>query len=184
MQEQWIQRESYGFRPHKGAMDAATLLTLVKEMTHVLDAPLVGAGTDDTKCFDLIPQAISMAMLEIQGMDEGVMPAFRGMYDQLKRMFKIKGCLSAWWAATNGALQGCPLGMILINVLTTTSKRIIDEVKRLVTVNTRELLIARKWRNSPRATRSAMELAWTKSGSAGVQPCCCWEQRWIVDAER
>ena len=37
------------------------------------------AGTDYTKCFDLIPQATSMAMLEVQGIDEGVLRAFRGM---------------------------------------------------------------------------------------------------------
>ena len=76
-------------------MDAATVLTLLVELAQVLDAPLVGTGTDYTKCFDLIPQAISMALVEIQGMDEGVLRAFRGMYDQLKRMFKIKGCLGA-----------------------------------------------------------------------------------------
>ena len=136
-QEQWILRESYGFRPHKGAMDAATVLTLLVELAQVLDAPLVGAGTDYTKCFNLIPQAISMALLELQGMDGGVLRAFRGMYDQLKRMFKIKGCLGAWWAATNGVLQGCPLSVIVINALTTTCKGIIDNVKQTVTVNTK-----------------------------------------------
>ena len=36
-----------------------------------------------------------MALLELQGMDEGVLCDFRGMYGQLKRMFKIKGCLGA-----------------------------------------------------------------------------------------
>ena len=138
-QEQWIHRESYGFRPHKGAMDAATVLTLLVELAQVLDVPLVGAGTHYTKCLDLILQAILMALLELQGMDEGVLRAFRGMYCQLKRMFKIKGCLGAWWAATNGVLQGCPLCVIVINALTTTLKRIIDDVKQPVTVNTREL---------------------------------------------
>ena len=68
------------------------VLTLLVELAQVLDTPLVGAGTNYTKCFDLIPQAISMGLLEIQGMDEGVPSAFRGMYDQPKRMFKIKRC--------------------------------------------------------------------------------------------
>ena len=53
--EQWVHRGSYGFKPHKGAMDAATVLTLLVELAQVLDAPLVGAGTDYTKCFDSIP---------------------------------------------------------------------------------------------------------------------------------
>ena len=118
-QEQWIHRESYGLRPHKRAMDAATVLTLLVELAEVLDAPLVGTGTDYTKCLNLIPQATSMALLELQGMDEGVLRAFRSIYDQLKRMFKIKGCLGAWWAATNGVLQVYPLSVIVINALTT-----------------------------------------------------------------
>ena len=92
--------------------------------------PTTGAGTDYTKCFNLIPQAISMVVLEEQGIDAGVLRAFQGMYSQLRRMFKIKGCLGAWWAATNGVLQGCPL----INALTTTWKRIIDDVKEPVKV--------------------------------------------------
>ena len=76
-------------------MDAATVLTLLVELAQVLNAPLVGAGTYYTKCFDLILRAISMALLELQGMYEGVLRAFRGMYGQLKHMFKIKGCLGA-----------------------------------------------------------------------------------------
>ena len=64
-------RESYGFRPHKGATGAATVLTLLLELAQVLDAPLVGAGTDYTKCIDLMPQAISMALLEIHGTGAG-----------------------------------------------------------------------------------------------------------------
>ena len=81
-QEQWIHPEAYGFRPHKGAIDAATVLTLLVELAQVLKALLVGAGTDYTKCFDLISQAISMARMEEQGIDEGVPRAFRSMYVQ------------------------------------------------------------------------------------------------------
>ena len=128
-QEQWIHLEAYGFRPHKGAIDAATVLALVVELAQVLKALLVGAGTDYTKCFDPISQAISMALMEEPGIDKGVLRAFRGMDVQLKCMFKIKGCLAAWWAATNGVLQGCPLSIIVINALTTTWKRIIGDVE-------------------------------------------------------
>ena len=40
------------------------------------------------------------------------------MYKQLRRAFKVAGCLGAWWQVTNGILQGCPLSTILVNVLT------------------------------------------------------------------
>ena len=54
-------------------------------------------------------------------------------------MFKIVRCLRAWWAATNGVLQGCLLSVIVINALTTTWKSIVHDAKQPVTVNTKEL---------------------------------------------
>ena len=64
-QEQWVHQEAYGFCPHMGASDAATGLSLLVEMAQVTGTPLMGASTDYTKCFNLIPQAISMANLEV-----------------------------------------------------------------------------------------------------------------------
>ena len=110
--------------------------------------------------------------------------AFRGMYDQLKRMFKIKGCLGAWWAATNGVLQGSPLSVIVINALTTTWKCIIDDVKQLVTVKTRELPPAPQVEALPScylvSYGAHLDQIWNWRC---VLPCCCWEQGWIVDGE-
>ena len=94
-QEQWIHSEAYGFCPHRGVIDAATVLTLLVELAQALKTQVVGAGTDYTKSPNLIPQAISMALMEEQGIDEGVLRAFSGMYRQLRRMFKIKGCPGA-----------------------------------------------------------------------------------------
>ena len=96
---------------------------LLVELSQAVKAPLVGAGTYYTKCFDLIPQAISISMLNLMGMERGVLMAFHGMYTELRRKLKIKGCLGTWWQATNGILQGCPLSVIMINALTTTWKR-------------------------------------------------------------
>ena len=83
-QEGWAHEESYAFRPHRSSPDAAAVLTLLIELSHALKAPIVGAGSDYTKCFDLVPQAISIEMLDIQGMEAGVLRAFRGMYQQLQ----------------------------------------------------------------------------------------------------
>ena len=54
------------------------------------------------------------------------------MYMQLQRKFKIK--------ATNGILQRCPPSFIVINALTTTLKRIIDDIKKPVVVATKGFL--------------------------------------------
>ena len=65
------------------------------ELSQALKAPLVGAGTDYTKCFDLILKAISVPVLDLMGMERGVLNAFHPMYSQLRRKFKIKGCPGA-----------------------------------------------------------------------------------------
>ena len=80
-QEQWAYEELYAFRPHRWSMDAAVVLMLLVEMSQaLLKAPLVGAGTDYTKCVDLIPKAISVAMLDLMGTERGVLTAFHSMY--------------------------------------------------------------------------------------------------------
>ena len=66
------------------------------------------------------------------------------MNSPLRRMFKIKGCLGAWWTARNGILHGCPLSVVVINALTTTSKHIIDDLKVLVAVSTKEMPLGPK----------------------------------------
>ena len=68
-QEPWAHEESYAFRPQRGSMDVAAVLMLLVELSHALKAPVVGAGTEYTKRFDLIPKAISVAMLDLMGME-------------------------------------------------------------------------------------------------------------------
>ena len=50
----------------------------------------------------------------------------------LRRSFKIAGCLGLWWRATNGILWGCPLSVILINVLMGIRKEEIDSLRRQI----------------------------------------------------
>ena len=74
--------------------------------------------------------------------------------------------------------------MIVINAPTTTWKRIIDEVGKPVVVTTKEMLPALKEEELPLC-------CWTSYGAGldqiwvwrCVQPCCCWEQGWVVDGE-
>ena len=41
-QETWAHEESYAFRPHRGSLDAAAVLTLLIELSHVLKTPWWG----------------------------------------------------------------------------------------------------------------------------------------------
>ena len=72
-------------------------------------------------------------------MDDGVLRALAAMYWQLQRAFRLAGAVGAWWQATNGILQGCPLSVILINLLTTAWKMEIDTMRRHVVVTTATL---------------------------------------------
>ena len=41
-QETWAHEESYAFRPYRGSLDAAAVLTLLIELSHVLKTPWWG----------------------------------------------------------------------------------------------------------------------------------------------
>ena len=99
---------------------------------------------DYKKCFDLIPQAVVLLVAAELGMAPAVCRALGVMYRQLRRSFKIAGCLGLWWRATNGILQGCPLSVILVNVLMGIWKEEIDSLRQQVCVWTRELPPARR----------------------------------------
>ena len=125
-QELWIHPHAYGFRKKRGATDAAAFISMLIELHKLMKTVLHGFGLDYIKCFDLIPQSIVLHIALTQGMDLGTHRALSGMYRTLTRCFKIMGCLASFFDATNGILQGCPLSVILINLLTSVWKRVLD----------------------------------------------------------
>ena len=68
-------------------------------------------------------------------MDEGVHRALSGMYAELMRCFKIMACMCSFFQATNGILHGCPLSVILINLLTSIWKRVMDAQAQAIQVS-------------------------------------------------
>ena len=125
-QELWIHPHAYGFRKKRSATDAAAFISMLIELHKLMKTVLHGFGLDYIKCFDLIPQSIVLHIALTQGMDLGTHRALSGMYRTLTRCFKIMGCLASFFDATNGILQGCPLSVILINLLTSVWKRVLD----------------------------------------------------------
>ena len=63
----------------------------------------------------------------------------RALVWQLRRAFSPGGSLGEWWWATNGILQGYPLSVVLINLLTSMWKMEIDDMGKHVVVATRRL---------------------------------------------
>ena len=133
-QETRIHPQAYGLRKKRGATDAAGMISLLIELCHVMHTTLMGFGLDYVKCFDLIPQQVVLLVAKEEGMDEGVHRALSGMYAQLMRCFKIMACMCTFFQATNGILQGCPLSVILINLLTSIWKRVMDAQSQAIQV--------------------------------------------------
>ena len=72
-------------------------------------------------------------------MNVGVLRAVRAMCKQLRRAFKIMGFLGDWLQATNGIMQGCPLPVVFINMLTMVWKKEIDPLNTAFKVRVRDL---------------------------------------------
>ena len=75
-------------------------------------ATFAGMSLDYMERFDLIPQAVVLALALELRMDPGTCHALGAMYHHLRKAFKVAGALDLWWPATNGILHG-PLSVIL-----------------------------------------------------------------------
>ena len=138
-QEAWAHPAAFGLRPARSALDGAAVTQVLLELCRLRGWAVAGMSIDYVKCFDLIPQAVVLALALELGMDPGTCRALGAMYKQLRRAFKVAGALGLWWQATNGILQGCPLSVILVNVLTTIWKWEVDSLRRQVCAQTAAL---------------------------------------------
>ena len=116
-QEGWIHPSQHGFRPRHSAVDAFYAMALTIEEALLSNKPLTGALLDYAKCFDRLPHAVLLSLARKSGMDENVLRPLRAIYTDLERRFKVGGGLGLPFKPTNGILQGCPLSVILINLL-------------------------------------------------------------------
>ena len=138
-QEAWAHPAAFRLRPARIAPDEAAVTHVLLERFRLRGWAVAGMSIDYVKCFDVIPQAVVLALALQLGMDPGSGRALGAMYKQLRRAFKLAGALGLWWQATNGILQGCPLSVILVNVLTRIWKWEVDSLRRQVCAQTAAL---------------------------------------------
>ena len=86
-------------------------------------AVLVGMSIDWSNCFDRVPQGIAFQLAERQGLHPRVLQPLRGMYRELRRRFVMAGHVGKEIVASNGVIQGCPLSVLLLNLLMNTWAR-------------------------------------------------------------
>ena len=82
---------AFSFRPARSALDCATVTKVLLEVCCLKGWAVAGMSIDYVKCFDLIPQAVVLALALELGMDPGVARAPGAMYKQLRRAFKVAG---------------------------------------------------------------------------------------------
>ena len=79
------------------------------------DKPLNGLALDFAKCFDRVPQSLTLDLVEKMGLHPKILQPLRAMYKNLSRRFKYSLGVGRTFTVTNGILQGCPTSVILIN---------------------------------------------------------------------
>ena len=125
-QEGWVHPGQHGFRPNHGTMDVYWELAVRVEEALVLGQPLTGLMLDYAKCFDRLPHGVMLALGDASGAHPRLMGPLRQMYAGLRRRFKVGGGVGKEFRATNGILQGCPLSVILLNLMVSVWAKAID----------------------------------------------------------
>ena len=139
---------AYGFRPHKGAIDAPFVLTLMVQLSQVLKAPLLGDRNLLHQMFG--PHTPG----DIHGFDGGAGNRRRSPESVPRHVRLAQAHVQEQrlpWSLVGShewGVAGCPLSMIVINPLATTWK-CIDDVGRPVVVTTKEMPPAPKENELP-----------------------------------
>ena len=94
-QETCVQPSAFGIRPARSAVDGAAVTQVLLELCRLNRWAVAGMSIDYVKCFDLILQAVVLALALELGMDPGTCRALRAMYEQLRRAFKVAGALGS-----------------------------------------------------------------------------------------
>ena len=116
-QESWIDQTQHGCRPKHGTTDALLQVASELEAAMLNGEELHGAALDFSKCFDNIPIAIAIAVMNKLGLSSRILDPMIGMYAALTRRFKVRGFVGEEFTTTNGIMQGCPLSVLLLNAM-------------------------------------------------------------------
>lgn len=118
-QEKWIKSNQNGFRPRKSTSHVTLRIALEIEESLLGDSskPLRGIALDYMKCFDRVPQGLTLRLLSELGLADSILRPIIGAYTSMERRFKLPLGVGETFKTTNGILQGCPLSVIMINAL-------------------------------------------------------------------
>ena len=80
--------------------------------------PLYGFSMDIAKAFDSAPHSVMFHLAKKVGVPIQIVSGLQSMYNGLNRRFKF-GTIGygPLWKSTNGILQGCPISVMMLNIL-------------------------------------------------------------------
>ena len=116
-QEHWIDNSMHGFRRGHGAEDVWWTQALAIEDALLQGTCLFGLSLDYGKCFDRVPIHIVLQLAQEYGMSCKIVKPLRTLYASLTRRFRFGNALGKEFVSTNGIIQGCPLSVVLLNIL-------------------------------------------------------------------
>ena len=119
-QEKLADNALHGHRPGRRAEDVWMDLALSVDSAPVDGSDLMGMSIDWSKCFDGVPLEIAFRLAESQGINSRVQQLLRGMHRDMRRRFVMAGRVGMEFAASNGIIQGCPLSVLVLNLLMNT----------------------------------------------------------------
>ena len=116
-QQGWLSKKVSSYRPEAGCEDIWLTQALAIEHALLFDEPIAGISLDFAKAFDRIPVHILLRLAKTIGVEEGIINAMTGMYQQMQRRWKVGPFIGEAFTSMNGILQGCPLSVVLLNTL-------------------------------------------------------------------
>ncbi|KAJ9458234.1 hypothetical protein DIPPA_06767 [Diplonema papillatum] len=122
----------HGCRKEHGTDDLIWHLAALIEEAHLTGEPLYGLALDFRKCFDSVPIEIAFKLAGELGFNEVVLRTLRVAYASMQRHFRMGATVGEGFIPTNGIMQGCPLSVILINVLISVWMRHIADIEAAI----------------------------------------------------
>ena len=106
-QDSWACHSQHGFRRGHGCDDV--ILDVFTQMEDALmdGSPLYGLALDFAKCFDRVPQQLTLQLLRDMGLHERILRPIEDKYARLVRRFRLPLGVGRPFKVTNGILQGC-----------------------------------------------------------------------------
>ncbi|KAJ9442265.1 Ribonuclease HI [Diplonema papillatum] len=170
----------HGCRKKHGTDDLVWHLAALIEEAHVTGEPLYGLALDFKKCFDSVPIDIAFRLAEELGFHPTVLQTLRAAYSGMQRHFRIGTELGEGFVPTNGIMQGCPLSVVLINVLISVWMRHVADIEAAIPLSYVDDVYALL--KSLAQLQEAANRSGTFAGLTGMKVCTQVKSLWFTTA--